>query len=994
MTITTTTSTRSFSGDASTTVFAYNYKILDDDEIQVIIRAATGAETVKTKGTHYTVSGVGVASGGNITFGTAPANTETVVLRRSTPQTQSVDLVENDPFTAETVEGAFDRSVILAQELQEQVDRSIKISRTNTMTSTEFTNNATSRANKILSFDASGELSIAQELGTFKGNSATTTTAAFNVRDIVKGTTTAQLNNIYICVGASAIGDVLTDTDHWALIVDAVSAAASATTATTKASAAASSASAASASETAAETAETNAETAEAAAVVAKNAAVAALDSFDDVYLGSKSSAPSVDNDGDALVDGALYWNTSSDQMFVWNGSAFVVIIPTSTEQGHINTVSGIAANVTTVAGKASEIALLGTSAVIADMALLGTADVVSDLNTLASSTVVTNIATVASNVAGVTSFADRYRVAGSAPSSSLDVGDLYFDTSSDTMKVYGGSGWQNAGSSVNGTSARFIFSVSSSATSISGNDTAGNTLAYDAGFVDVWLNGVKMVNGTDVTVTSGNAIVFAVAIGTSGTDTVDVIAYGTFNVANVTSSSLASSSVTTAKIADDAVTVDKLANTINAEITANTAKVTNATHTGEVSGATALTIADNVVDEANLKISNNPTNGYFLSAQSGNTGGLTWAEAGGGGFSFNAVTGATPSLNLGSYNFFDRGLTSANTTVSFASVPTEARWTFTFKIGAGTETWDVSKASFEKSFAIVSEQTQVRGVFFKPDGTIMYTIGDSTDTVHQYTLSTAWDVATASYASKEFDVSGQETVPKDLFFKTDGTIMYTIGNDADRVNQWTLSTAWDVSTASYASKNFSYASQSTAVEGLFFKPDGVTLYILGENNDTVFQYTLSTAWDISTASYASKSFSVGSQEAFATAVHFKSDGTAMFVVGSTTDTVYQYTLSTAWDVSTASYASKSVYVKASGGAPMGMFFKDDGSKMYVTGYGSGAVSQYNIGLLHTLTLPSSVENPPRIPLQFGSRFAYDFFTKDGGTTVTLLSENKSSTAF
>ena len=212
MTITTTTSTRSFSGDASTTVFAYNYKILDDDEIQVIIRAATGAETVKEKGTHYTVSGVGVASGGNITFGSAPANTETVVLRRSTPQTQSVDLVENDPFTAETVEGAFDRSVILAQELQEQVNRSIKISRTNTMTSTEFTNNATSRANKILSFDASGELSIAQELGTFKGDSATTTTAAFNVRDIVKGTTTAQLNNIYICVGASAIGDVLTDT--------------------------------------------------------------------------------------------------------------------------------------------------------------------------------------------------------------------------------------------------------------------------------------------------------------------------------------------------------------------------------------------------------------------------------------------------------------------------------------------------------------------------------------------------------------------------------------------------------------------------------------------------------------------------------------------------------------------------------------------------------------------------------------------------------------
>ena len=85
---------------------------------------------------------------------------------------------------------------------------------------------------------------------------------------------------------------------------------------------------------------------------------------------------------------------------------------------------------------------------------------------------------------------------------------------------------------------------------------------------------------------------------------------------------------VTTAKIADDAVTDAKLANSINAAISANTAKTTNATHTGEVTGSGALTITDDVVDEANLKVSNSPTNGYFLSAQSGNTGGLTWAAA------------------------------------------------------------------------------------------------------------------------------------------------------------------------------------------------------------------------------------------------------------------------------------------------------------------------------------------------------------------------------
>ena len=94
-----------------------------------------------------------------------------------------------------------------------------------------------------------------------------------------------------------------------------------------------------------------------------------------------------------------------------------------------------------------------------------------------------------------------------------------------------------------------------------------------------------------------------------------------------VTAGKIPANAVGTSEIADDAVTADKLANSINSEITANTAKTTNATHTGEVTGGTALTIADNVVDEANLKVSNSPSNGYFLSAQSGNTGGLTWAE-------------------------------------------------------------------------------------------------------------------------------------------------------------------------------------------------------------------------------------------------------------------------------------------------------------------------------------------------------------------------------
>ena len=135
MTISTTTIKNSYSGNGSTSVFNYTFKITDEDHIQVIIRSASGTETTKTKTTHYTVSGVGNSGGGQITFtsGNIPANNETIVLRRSTPQTQGLDLIENDPMPAENLEDAFDKVTLIAQELQEQLDRSLKVSKTATL---------------------------------------------------------------------------------------------------------------------------------------------------------------------------------------------------------------------------------------------------------------------------------------------------------------------------------------------------------------------------------------------------------------------------------------------------------------------------------------------------------------------------------------------------------------------------------------------------------------------------------------------------------------------------------------------------------------------------------------------------------------------------------------------------------------------------------------------------------------------------------------------
>ena len=115
MTVSSATNKVSYNGNGSQTVFAYGFKIFDQDDLTVIIRNASGGETTKTITTHYTVSGVGAASGGNVTMGTAPASGESITIIREQPLTQGLDLVANDPFPAASFEDQLDKLTFMVQ---------------------------------------------------------------------------------------------------------------------------------------------------------------------------------------------------------------------------------------------------------------------------------------------------------------------------------------------------------------------------------------------------------------------------------------------------------------------------------------------------------------------------------------------------------------------------------------------------------------------------------------------------------------------------------------------------------------------------------------------------------------------------------------------------------------------------------------------------------------------------------------------------------------
>lgn len=253
---------------------------------------------------------------------------------------------------------------------------------------------------------------------------------------------------------------------------------------------------------------------------------------------------------------------------------------------------------------------------------------------------------------------------------------------------------------------------------------------------------------------------------------------------------------------------------------------------------------------------------------------------------------------------------------------------------------WDISTAVYVTQFSLLVEDLTIRNIFFKPDGSRMFYSGVTNDTVAVLNLTTSWDIATASFSSKFFRVASQDAAPSDLYFKPDGTTIFMIGSGSDRVNEYSLSTPWNITTASFV-QFFSVATQETTPLGLFFKPDGTTMYVIGSVGDDINEYSLSTPWDISTASYI-RVYYIGANEATPNSLYFSPDGNYFYFIGTTGDDVNQYTMSTPWTLTTATFTRAFV---TSGKEANGtsLYFKPDGTKMYIAGITSDSIHQYDL---------------------------------------------------
>ncbi len=260
--------------------------------------------------------------------------------------------------------------------------------------------------------------------------------------------------------------------------------------------------------------------------------------------------------------------------------------------------------------------------------------------------------------------------------------------------------------------------------------------------------------------------------------------------------------------------------------------------------------------------------------------------------------------------------------------------------------TVDLSNVTYDNvSFSLASQDGTPTNIQFNTDGTKMYVVGQDNDTMFQYGLSTAFDLSTASYDSVSFSLNSQDSTPWGAAFSLDGGKLYMIGTVTNTVYQYTLSTAFDLSTASYDSVSFSVSAQSLQAKSVELSTDGTKMYVCDDNSDSIYQYSLSTAFDLSTASYDNISLVTTLQQSRPVQFVVNPTGDKMYIIGYTPDKVFQYGLSTAFDLSTASYDNISLDVTSLAAIPVGLNFSSDGTKMYVCDLSSDTVYQYSTGL-------------------------------------------------
>lgn len=247
----------------------------------------------------------------------------------------------------------------------------------------------------------------------------------------------------------------------------------------------------------------------------------------------------------------------------------------------------------------------------------------------------------------------------------------------------------------------------------------------------------------------------------------------------------------------------------------------------------------------------------------------------------------------------------------------------------------DITPWSFIGSYNFSAYVTGEEGFFFSDDGTKYWLVQNNTSVFYRFLMSTPWDITTSSFDSS-YDIGN--TRPDDLHISPDGAKLYVVSPIYDDVRQYALGTAWDISTQS-STATLDISGKETNATTIALSPSGHRMYIVGSSQKTVYQYLLATPWSIATASQ-SGSF-LENAIPLPECLCFTSSGRQMLLADAGNQKIRQYTLSTAWDVSTASYESKELDLSVELSLLGDVHLRPDGTGLYVLDVSANTIRQY-----------------------------------------------------
>ena len=367
------------------------------------------------------------------------------------------------------------------------------------------------------------------------------------------------------------------------------------------------------------------------------------------------------------------------------------------------------------------------------------------------------------------------------------------------------------------------------------------------------------------------------------------------------------------------------------------------------------------------------------------------------------SIGGVINELNVNSFENNPRGVAFNNDGSEMYITGANGDEINVFTFTSGNE-YDLSAASHSSLHSISSEETSPQDVIFNNDGSKFFIIGLDSDEIHEYDLTVSFDFSSGFSLVNDYKVLSFDRTPQDVLFNNDGTKMYVVGDSFNKVAQFSLATAYDVSSFIF-DDSYNVNSEESNPRGMTFNNDGSKFYIIGTSGDEVNEYSLSTNYDLTSTVTHLGAFSVATDDNNPTSITFNDDGTLLFILGNDTVTtanndVIVYTLSPGYDLADISLGPTGRFsVSFQDNAALGMDFSTDGTRLFITGNRDNDINEYSLNsaydvlsvtptFVQNISLPSQDTTPSGIVFNpSGSKFFVS------GNTGNVISEYFSTKA-